>query len=150
MILISHRGNINGKNTEFENQPAYIDKAMSLGYDVEIDLWFNYNDFFLGHDGPEYKINIKWIEERKKKLWIHCKNIDTIVQIKKLEIQNKLNEINYFFHNEDDLTLTSKSFLWVYPGKQPVYNSIAVIPELYDDDLSLCIGICSDNIKDYG
>ena len=149
MILISHRGNIKGKNIQLENKPTYIDNAISLGYDVEVDLWFSYNEFFLGHDRPEYKINIKWIEERKKKLWIHCKNIDAVVQIKKLEIQNKLNDVNFFFHNEDDLTLTSKNFLWVYPGKQPVYNSIAVMPELHNDEISLCIGVCSDNIINY-
>jgi hypothetical protein len=30
-------------------------------------------------------------------------------------------------------------------GKQPVKNSIAVMPE-WHDDVSLCKGICSDNI----
>ena len=58
-------------------------------------------------------------------------------------------EINYFFHDNDDLTITSKGFLWVYPGKQPVKNSIAVLPELYNDDLNSCLGICSDFINDY-
>jgi len=36
-----------------------------------------------------------------------------------------------------------------YPGKQPIKDSIAVMPELYNDDLSLCIGICSDYISKY-
>ena len=34
MILISHRGNINGKNLNIENHPSYIDKAIEAGYDV--------------------------------------------------------------------------------------------------------------------
>lgn len=34
-------------------------------------------------------------------------------------------------------------------GKQPILNSIAVMPELYDDDISKCIGICSDYISKY-
>ena len=38
MLLISHRGNINGIN-KMENNPNYLDKAMSLGYNVEIDVW---------------------------------------------------------------------------------------------------------------
>ena len=38
MILISHRGNINGRSFKDENQPTYIDTAISAGYDVEIDI----------------------------------------------------------------------------------------------------------------
>ena len=56
---------------------------------------------------------------------------------------------NYFWHEEDTLTLTSKKYLWVYPSKQPIKNSIAVMPELNDDDISECIGICSDYIENY-
>ena len=39
MILISHRGNIDGKIVERENHPDYIDKAISEEFDVEIDVW---------------------------------------------------------------------------------------------------------------
>ena len=57
--------------------------------------------------------------------------------------------LNYFFHQEDDITLTSKGYIWAYPGKQPIKNSIAVMPELNKDDLTKATGICSDYIKDY-
>ena len=50
MLLISHRGNINGKFESYENEPNYIDKALSLGYDVEVDVWFVDDNFYLGHD----------------------------------------------------------------------------------------------------
>ena len=65
-----------------------------------------------------------------------------------LQIHNKVN-LHYFFHDEDDCTITSKGDLWVYPGKQPVKNSIAVMPEWHRDDVSLCKGICSDNIINF-
>jgi hypothetical protein len=39
--------------------------------------------------------------------------------------------------------------IWAYPGKQPIKGSIAVMPEIYNDDLSACAGICSDYIKNY-
>ena len=39
MVLISHRGNLEGKNIELENDPTYIDSAIEKGFDVEIDLW---------------------------------------------------------------------------------------------------------------
>ena len=34
MILISHRGNIDGKYPDFENNPIYVNKALKNGYDV--------------------------------------------------------------------------------------------------------------------
>lgn len=149
MILISHRGNISGKNPESENSPEYIVEAIELGYSVEIDLWLIDDTYFLGHDFPQYKININWILQRKLFLWIHCKNINAIEEIKKNSKQIIYEGINYFFHDKDDVTITSKGYLWVYPGKQPVKNSIAVLPEIFEDDLSHCIGICSDNIGKY-
>jgi hypothetical protein len=144
MILISHRGNINGKILETENHPDYIDKAISLGYDVEIDIWMVNGVFFLGHDEPQYKIEINWVDDRNNKLWVHCKNTEV------MEFFNKFNyDINYFWHQNDNIVLTSKKFLWVHPGKQPINNSIAVLPEQYNDDIKKCIGICSDFIIKY-
>ena len=56
---------------------------------------------------------------------------------------------NYFWHQEDTVTLTSRGHIWVYPGKQPIKNSIAVMPELFNDDTQYCLGICSDYIEKY-
>ena len=123
--------------------------SLASATDVEIDIWFISDNFYLGHDGPQYKIDFEWVNNRKNRLWVHCKNIDAIVQIKKLETNKLYTDINFFFHDKDDLTLTSKNYLWVHPGKQPVNNSIAVLPELLGDDTSVCIGICSDKINDY-
>jgi len=139
MKLISHRGNINGKNLEKENHPDYISKALSLGYDVEVDVWYD-NGFWLGHDKPVYPIRTSFL--KNKKLWCHAKNLEAIVEMKN-------NNIHYFWHQKDDITLTSKGYIWAYPGKQPIKESIAVLPEIYKDDVSNCIGICSDNIIKY-
>ena len=46
MILISHRGNLDGKREEFENHPDYIEDAKKRGFDVEVDVWFTKNNFF--------------------------------------------------------------------------------------------------------
>jgi hypothetical protein len=142
MILISHRGNINGKNPNLENQPTYVDKAISLGYDVEVDLWFMDGRVYLGHDKPQYEIGDNWLGDRADKLWVHCKNTDSLNWIR-----NTI--LHYFWHEEDTLTLTSKNYMWVYPGKQPIIGSVAVMPEINNDDVSKCIGICSDYIQDY-
>jgi hypothetical protein len=147
MVLISHRGNINGKIEEYENYPPYIESALKQGYDVEIDVWFVDGEWWLGHDTPQYKVSVEWLEERQDKLWIHCKNIEAVIE---LDSDNKhYDGFNYFWHENDTLTLTSLSFMWVYPGKQPIKGSIAVMPEIYDEDVSQCYGVCSDYIERY-
>ena len=144
MILISHRGNINGPNPKQENHPIYIQKSLDLGYDVEIDIWMeDWGILFLGHDEPQYAITLDWLKERSSNLWIHCKNIEAI------EWFNMFDGFNYFWHENDTLTLTSRGAIWVYPGKQPIKGSIAVMPEIYNDNLDNCLGICSDYIQNY-
>ena len=140
MYYISHRGNLKGSKPEYENHPNYIKKALSMGYDVEIDVWY-LDKFFLGHDVPQYEIEISFLQNPK--LWCHAKNIEAIVMME------KLSKIHYFFHQNDDITLTSKNYIWAFPGKQPIKNSIAVMPEIYKDDITSCIGICSDYIENY-
>lgn len=142
MFLISHRGNINGKNPDRENSPDYILEAISYGYDVEIDVWFDGNVFVLGHDSPQYKVSSVFLKQ--KGLWIHCKNINAL---NKLIIKS---ECNCFFHNIDDVVLTSKKYLWTYPGKQLYSNSICVLPELFTDCIVFdAAGVCSDFIVRY-
>lgn len=143
MILISHRGNTNGRFESYENEPNYIDKALAEGYDVEIDVRYERGMWYLGHDKPQYGVLLCWLEDRKEKLWIHCKNTEAIEKLSICE------DFNYFWHEEDTLTLTSKRFIWAYPGKQPIKNSIAVMPELYKDEVSQSIGVCSDIIEHY-
>jgi hypothetical protein len=144
MILIAHRGNTIGKFESYENEPNYIDKAIQEGFVVEVDVWYINNILYLGHDEPQYGVNFRWFRDRLTKLWIHCKNIEAVELFSESEY-----EFNYFWHQEDTLTLTSHKYIWAYPGKQPIKNSIAVMPELYNDDISMCLGICSDYIKNY-
>ena len=142
-FLISHRGNTSGKSL-LENSPDYIDNALEKGFDVEIDIRYIDNKLLLGHDKGQYPISLDWLNERKNKLWVHCKDKYSIEYL-----NSKSSEIHFFFHEDDDLTITSKGFLWVFPGMQPVQNSIAVMPELYNDNIKQCIGVCSDFINNY-
>lgn len=142
MILISHRGNTHGRNEATENQPETIDYAIGLGYRVEVDVWCIKTGMFLGHDGPLYPIDIKWLLKRKADLLIHCKNVDAIVHLAGTDL-------HYFWHEKDTLTLTSKGAIWAYPGKQPIRGSIAVMPEIFGDNITECSGICSNNIEQY-
>lgn len=150
MILISHRGNIDRRYSSYENEPNYIDLALIDGYDVEVDIRCIDGSLFLGHDEPEYKINLEWIRERKSKIWIHCKNIECLVFFnEKCKKSGNLQEFIYFSHDKDFATMTSNGYVWALPGNQPMENTIAVLPELYNEDVSKCVGICSDYIKKY-
>ena len=146
MILISHRGNLEGRVSDMENHPNYIRDALNKGFEVEIDVWYKDNDWYLGHDEPQYHINFNWL--RNKKLWCHAKNIEAL----NLMLDD---EIHCFWHQEDDITLTSCGFMWTYPGKQLTPKSIAVLPELNNDNSITMLpknilGICSDFIQIYG
>ena len=147
MILISHRGNVDRIIPERENDPKYIIEAISKGFNVEIDVWFVNNKFKLGHDKPQYDFPHELLEHQASKLWLHCKNLEAVSQFNILDSTGTY--LNYFWHQKDDVTLTSKGWIWAYPGKQPIKGSIAVMPELNNDDLTQCTGICSNNIIKY-
>ena len=144
MILISHRGNRNGKLESYENEPNYIDLAISKGYEVEVDVWYVDGVLYLGHDKPQYGVDFRWFRDRITKLWIHCKNIEALLYFRDCEY-----DVHYFWHEEDTVALTSKGYVWAYPGKQPIEKSIAVMPEKNNEDTSVCEGICSDYIENY-
>ena len=47
MILIAHRGNMDGPNPPQENDPSYILHTLECGFHVEIDLWIKDNILYL-------------------------------------------------------------------------------------------------------
>ncbi len=150
MILISHRGNLQGPNKSRENSTSQIDLVLSLGLDCEIDVWIINKEIFLGHDSPMEMVSLEWLIERSSRLWIHCKNLDSL----EFFVNSSLS-LNYFWHQNDDYTLTSRGFIWAFPGKPLSSSSILVLPELEMDtsrdylEFNQCsfIGICSDYVQ---
>jgi len=143
MIYIAHRGNLNGSDPINENKPEYLLTAISKGFHVETDLWLIDNILYLGHDNPQYKIEIEFLLNIKERLFCHCKNIDALHFI----LEN-YNEIECFFHNEDECVLTSKNHIWNYPGKKLTSLSICVMPERVNQEIDfICFGICSDFVE---
>lgn len=122
-----------------------IEEAIIECGNAEADIWLTpKGKFALGHDSPKYIINEKWIFEHQYGIWFHCKNIAA------LEFFNREGtDLHYFWHENDTVTLTSKGWIWAYPGKQPIAGSIGVLPELNDDDISVCDGICTDYVFRY-
>ena len=140
MILISHRGNLNGPDPKNENSHEYIDIAIENGFDVEVDVYFYKNNFYLGHDEPTYLSSLEYLEN--KKIWCHAKNMEAMEAFYKTKC-------HYFWHETDSLTLTSKGYYWTYPGKKLFENSICVLPEQSNYKNYFCRGLCSDYILDY-
>ncbi|KKM93191.1 hypothetical protein LCGC14_1210860 [marine sediment metagenome] len=140
MILIAHRGNINGPNIMDENKPSYIEDAIDQGYDVEIDVWLLDGKYYLGHDEPSYVVGLEFLG--MKSLWIHCKNYEALQDLSQ-------RDLNVFFHTDEDYVLTSKNYIWAYPGKLGNKHTICVMPEWGDYSIDGFAGVCSDYIGDY-
>lgn len=148
-ILISHRGNIDGPNPLLENTPEYIDAALKKHYICEVDVWKINDKLYLSHDVPIIDAKItdeQYLIDRASNLIVHCKNIQALQFFHSHET-----EFHYFWHQNDDYTLTSKGWIWAYPGKQVEESglTIAVMPELYSMGVSEFAGICSDYVELY-
>jgi len=132
MKIISHRGNLNGVNKELENNPNHIVNVLTK-FDVEIDVWFIDNKWFLGHDNPQYEVLFDFF---KSNMWLHCKNLQACEQLLKTNL-------NWFWHENDKVTLTSKGYIWVYPG---VYVDNGITVE-FGYNISLpndILGVCTN------
>ncbi len=124
MRIIAHRANLDGKVKEKENRIEQIKLCIENGFDVEIDMRIVNNEIYLGHDEPEEKITIDFLLQIKEKCWIHCKNFEAITFFYEND-----QSFNYFWHQEDQYTLTSKGYIWAYPGSKISKGCIAVMPE---------------------
>lgn len=145
MLLISHRGNISGRNPERENTAKYIEEALNLGYWVEVDLWQDAcSELFFGHDcysGEKADKNLLL----NPKILAHCKDrfsLDFCWQ----------NNLNFFFHEKDFLTVSSKGWVIAHSETKPTKNTIHMLPEIKGyskESLKDCAGVCSDTISFY-
>ena len=140
MILISHRGNINGRNPNLENGQRYCQKAIDAGYNVEIDVHFYDGILWTGHDRPQYRVDNDFLLQEE--VWCHAKDIMALRRLLELET-------HCFFHQNDPVTLTSKGYMWTYPTQPLTEKSICVKPEVQLIALKHSAGICSDVIEKY-
>ena len=141
MILISHRGNLDGPNPARENSPEYITEALADGFEVEVDVWAFDNDFYLGHDRAQYPTTLSFLSNPR--IWCHTKNL------RALDVMRRLSNTHCFWHQNDDFTLTSRGYIWTYPNHPLTPNSICVMPELGNYSEFNCAGICSDKIRSF-
>lgn len=116
MKIISHRGNVEGPNEQTENTVGAIEVVVNiLNFDCEVDLWVRDKSqkLYLGHDFGTNFIQPSFIHKYCNKLWIHCKNVEALEWC----MNNNWGQLNFFWHAIDKYTLTSKQYVWVYPGQ---------------------------------
>ena len=145
MKYYSHRGNIRGPDSASENSPKYVESAIKLGFDVEVDLRIIGNDLYFGHDYPTFKVDEKWIDERADHLLLHVKDFKALKRI-----VDDCHIWHFFCHHNDPFTITSKGYIWLHD-----INSIAdkscIVPLIGEDHVESyptthLDGVCSDYI----
>lgn len=155
MKFISHRGNVDGRIPEMENRPDYILQAICEGYDVEIDVRYfsesmpNFRrGWYLGHDEAQYPVPESFLNNSH--FWIHAKNVDAAFQLLRIK-----ENINFFWHNSDQLTFTSKGYIWtcdlsILDTSSPELRRVVhmITDDNYENITPVGIaGICSDMIS---
>ena len=142
--FVSHRGNFEGPNKARENEPAYIDEALSYCDSVEVDVRMVGDTLFLGHDYPQHKVSAAWLNERHNKLLMHLKDIRSL----KFNLRHSLQHWHYFCHAVDPFTHTSHGLMWLHDiALEPDHSTI--VP-LMTRDLVMSyqnrniLAICSD------
>ena len=104
MLKIAHRGLLHGPDSTKENTVAQIKIALSLGFNVELDVRLIDGKLYLGHDKPQERIDVSFLENPR--IWTHCKTISAF----NLLIDNEY--VNCFTHNDEDYVITSKGYVW--------------------------------------
>ena len=134
MIIISHRGNLNGTNSTSENKPDSVLEALSLGFDVEVDVRLHKGNLYLGHDEPNYEIDLNFLKQSG--VWVHAKNKDVVSLLKNEK------DIHWFWHEVDQMTLTSREYVWCFPGHEIDGGIMVDHGQKTNKNI---LGICTDN-----
>ena len=140
-LIVAHRANLHGPSREYENRISSITNCINLGFDVEVDVRFFEGELYLGHDEPQEKTDMDFLSAFARNLWIHCKDIHSLHYL----LNN--DQLNCFFHDVDECSLTSKRMIWTYPGKHITDKSLIVAKSLSETIQymnSIVYGVCTD------
>lgn len=137
-IVISHLGNINGRQEERENTLSYIREALDAGWHVCVHVRYCNGSFLLPHAtgwaaAPPALLS-------KQRVWCYTDDADSM---------DALCGVNAhaFFASDSLPTLTTAQFVWTPPPHPLAVRSIAAFPELTDDSWLLAAepaGVCSN------
>lgn len=132
--LISHRGNLFGPSNK-ENNIRQIEYVISIGYDVEIDVWSFNQKLFLGHDIYSLQsIDIDFL--KNKNIWVHAKNFEAV------SILIEHPDIHFFYHDKSDGVFTSHGHFWTF---NDITNAILIDSNRKEYPVN-AKGLCSDYV----
>jgi len=147
MKLIAHRGNVDGPNPAYENQPDYIQQAMSEGYDVEVDVWYVDESIWLGHDRPQYHVSHSDFISLLyfKSIWWHAKDYKTLNYM-----LSHGRQIKVFAHEGDKYGLVNGGYIWTADTTiqlEPNNYTVWILPTLPSDFIPdpMLYGLCTDD-----
>lgn len=147
MKLISHRGNLRGKNKGQENLPNVIVSRIEQGYCVEVDVWHVDDQLFLGHDAPETKVDTQFFKTHYNKLYVHCKNDAALFRLANIPV------LELFSHANDPFTISTKGTILISPFTVTTQRrGVLMMPEMSNysiEDIIQFDGIITDNIEFY-
>ena len=138
-IIISHLGNIDGRQEEKENTLPYIQAALKAGWHVCLDVVFRNGCFLLPHSRGFHSVPPALLS--KQRVWWRAHDADTV---------DALCNVNAhcFLLSESFMSLTSAQFIWTLPPHALVARSIAAFPEFADPDwleAAEPAGLCSNH-----
>ena len=135
-FLIAHRGNFFGAKKERENTISYLTEALEKDFHIETDVWFINDQFYLGHDSPTELTDKHFLTQPK--VWCHAKQLNALYELLAIGA-------HCFYHTVDSFTLTSRGYIWTYPGEPLTSRSICVLPK--ETTIPNVAGICSDDLS---
>jgi hypothetical protein len=154
MLIISHRGQLDGPCPSTANNPQQILKLLTIypGLHFELDLWITDCGLFLGHDSPDYSVSTTILDLLSSRSIFHIKHVDSASHRSMLLLSKVCNSCHYFAHDLDSFTITSRGLIWVHPKMGVLPNTVAVMPEhtvprsdlnRFFTDLTVS-GVCTD------
>lgn len=142
LILISHRGNLDGVQEDRENTPSYIQTALREGFAVCCDVIAQHGAFLLPTRAGYHKLPYALLSNPQ--MWFLASDAITL---------DALCAVNaHAVPASSPVALTSVHYLWCLPGADLTPRSIAVFPEEVNPawlESGEPAGVCSNEILRY-
>ena len=136
MKLYSHRGNLNGKDLEWENDPSRVKEALSEKFYVAIDVYAV--DGILYGKNPNHqtrKFSFDFLQQYKYQLLIRADNFDAIKLMRS-------RDLHYYCMVNDSYSISSRGWTIMNEGDSAQYDYLTIMlhPEEhgYYDRQHLC------------
>jgi hypothetical protein len=124
-IIISHLGNIDGREVENENRLKYLKAALTAGWHICADVIFRNGGFLLPHQNGFDAAPLSFFSQSR--VWSRCRDAETLDALCNVKA-------HAFFISDAGHALTSEQFIWTLPPENLVDRSIAAFPELAPDE----------------